>query len=193
MSGGREAFIADLDSLFMVTSEVVGDLVDVTGLVGQYAHGNEPSHHMAYLYSYVGQPWKTQEWTRRLLDEMYQPTPEGIIGNEDCGQMSAWYILSAMGFYPVCPGTDQYVLGAPYLPYMKVRLENGKTFEVKADKVSDKNRYVKAVKLNGKPYTKGYITQDDILNGGTLTFEMTSSPNKKRLFNGEDRPYSLTD
>ena len=105
----------------------------------------------------------------------------------------AWYILSAMGFYPVCPGTDQYVLGAPYLPYMKVRLENGKTFEVKADKVSDKNRYVKAVKLNGKPYTKGYITQDDIMNGGTLTFEMTSSPNKKRLFNGEDRPYSLTD
>ena len=191
--GGREAFIADLDSLFMVTSEVVGDLVDVTGLVGQYAHGNEPSHHMAYLYSYVGQPWKTQEWTRRLLDEMYQPTPEGIIGNEDCGQMSAWYILSAMGFYPVCPGTDQYVLGAPYLPYMKVRLENGKTFEVKANKVSDKNRYVKAVKLNGKPYTKGYITQDDIMNGGTLTFEMTSSPNKKRLFNGEDRPYSLTD
>ena len=177
----------------MVTSEVVGDLVDVTGLVGQYAHGNEPSHHIAYLYSYVGQPWKTQEWTRRLLDKMYQPTPEGIIGNEDCGQMSAWYILSAMGFYPVCPGTDQYVLGAPYLPYMKVRLENGKTFEVKADKVSDKNRYVKAVKLNGKPYTKGYITQDDIMNGGTLTFEMTSSPNKKRLFNGEDRPYSLTD
>ena len=97
-----------------------------------------------------------------------------------------------MGFYPVCPGTDQYVLGAPYLPYIKVMLENGKTFEVKADKVSDKNRYVKSVKLNGKPYTKGYITQQDIMDGGTLTFEMTSSPNKKRVFNGTDRPYSLS-
>ena len=191
--GGKEKFITALDSIFIADPNVHGDLADITGLIGQYAHGNEPSHHIAYLYDYVGQPWKTQEWTRRLLDEMYQPTPEGIIGNEDCGQMSAWYILSAMGFYPVCPGTDQYVLGAPYLPYMKVRLENGKTFEVKADKVSDKNRYVKAVRLNGKPYTKGYITQDDIMNGGTLTFEMTSSPNKKRLFNGEDRPYSLTD
>jgi len=106
--------------------------------------------------------------------------------------MSAWYILSAMGFYPVCPGTDQYVLGAPYLPYMKVSLENGKTFEVRAEKVSDKNRYVKSVKLNGKPYTKAYITQQDIMNGGELTFEMTSAPNKKRVFAEADKPYSLS-
>ena len=104
--GGREQFIANLDSLFTVSSEVEGELSDVTGLIGQYAHGNEPSHHMVYLYSYVGEPWKTQEWTRRLLDEMYQPTPEGIIGNEDCGQMSAWYILSSLGFYSVCPGSN---------------------------------------------------------------------------------------
>ena len=162
-------------------------------MIGQYAHGNEPSHHVIYLYNKVGQPWKTQKYVAQVLHDLYLNAPDGICGNEDCGQMSAWFVFSAMGFYPVCPGTDQYVLGAPYFPYMKVRLENGKTFEVKADKVSDKNRYVKAVKLNGKPYTKGYITQDDIMNGGTLTFEMTSSPNKKRLFNGEDRPYSLTD
>ena len=180
-----------MDSLFTLKLETTQ--ADVTGLIGQYAHGNEPSHHVAYLYSYAGHPEKTQQVIREVFDRFYLAQPDGLCGNDDCGQMSAWYILSAMGFYPVCPGTDQYVLGAPYLPYMKVRLENGKTFEVKADKVSDKNRYVKAVKLNGKPYTKGYITQDDILNGGTLTFEMTSSPNKKRLFNGEDRPYSLTD
>ena len=195
LMGGNEAFVTKLDSLFFLesTAENTGFVSDVTGLIGQYAHGNEPSHHVAYLYSYAGHPEKTQQVIREVFDRFYLAQPDGLCGNDDCGQMSAWYILSAMGFYPVCPGTDQYVLGAPYLPYMKVRLENGKTFEVKADKVSDKNRYVKAVKLNGKPYTKGYITQDDIMNGGTLTFEMTSSPNKKRLFNGEDRPYSLTD
>ena len=140
----------------------------------------------------TNQPWKTQYWQREIMNKMYRNNIDGLCGNDDCGQMSAWYILSAMGFYPVCPGTDQYVLGAPYLPYMKVSLENGKTFEVRADKVSDKNRYVKSVRLNGKPYTKAYITQQDIMNGGELTFEMTSSPNKKRVFTGDDKPYSLS-
>ena len=197
LMGGEQAFITKMDSLFTMhlPDEFFAETEDVTkeGLLGGYVHGNEPSHHIPFLYTWTSQPWKTQYWQREIMNKMYRNNIDGLCGNDDCGQMSAWYILSAMGFYPVCPGTDQYVLGAPYLPYMKVRLENGKTFEVKADKVSDKNRYVKAVKLNGKPYTKGYITQDDILNGGTLTFEMTSSPNKKRLFNGEDRPYSLTD
>ena len=135
------------------------------GLLGGYVHGNEPSHHIPFLYVWTTQPWKTQYWQREIMNKMYRNNIDGLCGNDDCGQMSAWYILSAMGFYPVCPGTDQYVLGAPYLPYMKVSLENRKTFEVGADKVSDKNRYVKSVRLNGKPYTKAYITQQDIMNG----------------------------
>ena len=133
--GGREAFVRELDRLFTLESphEDAG-LVDITGLMGQYAHGNEPSHHMAYLYSYAGQPWKTQELTRRLLDEMYAPTPEGIIGNEDCGQMSAWYIFSSLGFYPVCPGSNEFVLTAPLFEKATVRLANGRTLTVTADK-----------------------------------------------------------
>ena len=125
------------------------------------------------------------------MNRMYRNNIDGLCGNDDCGQMSAWYILSAMGFYPVCPGTDQYVIGAPYLPYMQINLENGKTFTVRADQVSDKNRYIKSVTLNGKPYTKAYITHQDIMNGGELVFQMTSNPNKKRLFTAEEKPYSL--
>ena len=190
---GKELFRKRLDELFTV--ELPDDIPgahDIQGRIGAYWHGNEPCHHVAYLYNYLKEPWKCQKWIRTIVDRFYGNTPDALSGNDDCGQMSAWYILSSMGFYPVCPGTDQYVLGAPYLPYIKVMLENGKTFEVKADKVSDKNRYVKSVKLNGKPYTKGFITQQDIMDGGTLTFEMTSSPNKKRVFNGTDRPYSLS-
>ena len=196
LMGGDKSFVSKLDSLFTMhlPAEFFAQTEDVTeeGLLGGYVHGNEPSHHIPFLYAWTSQPWKTQYWQREIMNKMYRNNIDGLCGNDDCGQMSAWYILSSMGFYPVCPGTDQYVLGAPYLPYIKVMLENGKTFEVKADKVSDKNRYVKSVKLNGKPYTKGFITQQDIMDGGTLTFEMTSSPNKKRVFNGTDRPYSLS-
>lgn len=197
MMGGKKEFITKIDSLFAMHlhDEFFAHTEDVTkeGLLGGYVHGNEPSHHIPFLYAWTDQPWKTQYWQREIMNKMYRNNIDGLCGNDDCGQMSAWYILSAMGFYPVCPGTDQYVLGAPYLPYMKVNLENGKTLEVIAEKVSDKNRYVKSVKLNGKPYTKGYITQDDIMNGGKLTFEMSSRPNKGRQFKGEDKPYSLTD
>lgn len=193
--GGERLFVTKLDSLFTMhlPDEFFAHTEDVTkeGLLGGYVHGNEPSHHVPFLYTWTSEPWKTQYWQREIMNRMYRNNIDGLCGNDDCGQMSAWYIFSAMGFYPVCPGTNQYVLGAPYLPYMKVTLENGKTFEIVAEKVSDKNRYVKAVRLNGKPYTKGFITQDDILNGGTLTFEMSSKPNKKRIFEGEDRPYSL--
>lgn len=195
LMGGEKRFIQKMDSLFTMhlPAEFFAQTEDVTeeGLLGGYVQGNEPSHHIPFLYAWTSQPWKTQYWQREIMNKMYRNNIDGLCGNDDCGQMSAWYIFSAMGFYPVCPGTDQYVLGAPYLPYMKVQLENGKTFEIKADKVSDKNRYVKSVLLNGKPYTKGYITQADILNGGTLTFEMTSKPNKKRLFEGENQPYSI--
>ena len=190
--GGREAFIADLDSLFMVTSEVVGDLVDVTGLVGQYAHGNEPSHHMAYLYSYVGEPWKTQEWTRRLLDEMYQPTPEGIIGNEDCGQMSAWYLLSSLGFYSVCPGSNQFILTAPLFDKATVKLGNGKILTITANQ-PEKNKYITSVSLNGKEIKHCYITYYQLMQGGTLDFTLSATPDKSWGTAPEYAPYSYTE
>lgn len=142
--GGREEFIAALDSIFTVEPNIHGDLVDITGLIGQYVHGNEPSHHIAYLYDYVGQPWKTQEMTRRLLHEMYKPTPEGIIGNEDCGQMSAWYILSSLGIYSVCPGSNEFALTTPLFERAVVRLANGKTLTILANDPK-KNIYITKV------------------------------------------------
>lgn len=197
LMGGEKSFVSKLDSLFTMhlPDEFFAQTEDVTkeGLLGGYVHGNEPSHHISFLYAWTSQPWKTQYWQREIMNRMYRNNIDGLCGNDDCGQMSAWYILSGMGFYPVCPGTDQYVLGAPYLPYMKVNLENGNSLIIKADKVSDKNRYVKSVKLNGKPYLKGYITQQDIMNGGELSFEMTSRPEKGRLFTGDNSPYSLSE
>ena len=195
MMGGEASFIAKLDSLFTMhlPDAFFAETEDVTkeGLLGGYVQGNEPSHHIPFLYTWTSQPWKTQYWQREIMNKMYRNNIDGLCGNDDCGQMSAWYIFSAMGFYPVCPGTDQYVLGAPYLPYLKIALENGKTFEIRADQVSDRNRYVKAVRLNGKLYSKGYITQEDIMNGGVLSFEMSAKPNKTRQFKGTDRPYSM--
>ena len=195
--GGEKSFISKMDSLFTMhlPSEFFAETEDVTeeGLLGGYVHGNEPSHHIVFLYNWTSQPWKTQYWQREIMNKMYKNNIDGLCGNDDCGQMSAWYILSGFGFYPVCPGTDQYVLGAPYLPFIKINLENGNTLTIKAEGISDKNRYVKSVKLNGQPYTKGFITIDDILKGGELTFEMSSKPNKKRIFSGDDRPYSMTE
>lgn len=194
--GGEKRFIERLDSLFTMhlPEKYYADTEDITeeGLMGNYVHGNEPSHHVLYLYAWTSQPWKTQYRVREVMNRMYRNKIDGLCGNDDCGQMSAWYIFSALGFYPVCPGTDQYVLGAPYLPYMKVRLENGNLFEVRAAKVSDKNRYVKSVKLNGKPYEKAYITQQDIQAGGVLEFEMDSKPNRNRIYKEDNKPYSLT-
>ena len=194
--GGEKRFTERLDSLFtmLLPEKYYADTEDITeeGLMGNYVHGNEPSHHVLYLYAWTSQPWKTQYRVREVMNRMYRNKIDGLCGNDDCGQMSAWYIFSALGFYPVCPGTDQYVLGAPYLPYMKVRLENGNLFEVRAAKVSDKNRYVKSVKLNGKPYEKAYITQQDIQAGGVLEFEMDSKPNRNRIYKEDNKPYSLT-
>ena len=194
--GGEQEFLRKLDELFAMhlPEEYYAANEDITAdcLIGGYVHGNEPSHHIPYLYAWTSQPWKTQYWVREVMNKMYKNHIRGLGGNDDCGQMSAWYLFSAMGFYPVCPGTDQYVLGAPYVPYMKLALDNGKTFEIKAPEVSDKNRYVKSVLLNGKPYTKTYITHADLVNGGTLEFVMSAKPNKKRGIAMSDKPYSLT-
>lgn len=195
--GGDKQFINNLDSLFVMElpEHFYEHTEDVTkeGLIGNYVHGNEPSHHIPYLYAWTSQPWKSQKQIRQIMNEMYKNNIDGLCGNDDCGQMSAWYIFSAMGFYPVCPGTDQYVLGAPYLPYMKIKLGNGKIMEIKAPKVSDKNCYVKKLVLNGKPYDKLFITHNDLMSGGELIFEMSSKPNQSRGLTTETKPYSLTD
>jgi len=190
--GGREAFVQELDRLFTLESpDEDAGLCDITGLLGQYAHGNEPSHHMAYLYNWVGQPWKTQELTRRLLDEMYAPTPEGIIGNEDCGQMSAWYICSALGFYPVCPGSSEFALTTPLFPEATVRLANGRTLRITADR-PQRNTYITAVTLNGTPVERNFLTYDQLMEGGELHFELQARPNTARGTDEAARPYSLT-
>lgn len=189
--GGMQQFTAALDSLFTVSSEIEGELSDITGLIGQYAHGNEPSHHMAYLYSYTDQPWKTQAMTRRLLDEMYAPTPEGIIGNEDCGQMSAWYVLSSLGFYPVCPGSNEYVLTAPAFRKAVLKLANGKTLEILANN-PEKNIYIKKVSLNGKALEKNFVTHSQLMEGGTLQFELTDKPYASETMSEASLPYSCT-
>lgn len=188
--GGDEKFIAWMDTLFTKQSEHDETAIDATGLIGQYAHGNEPSHHMAYLYNYAGAPWKTQAIVRQIMDTMYDDKPNGLSGNEDCGQMSAWYILSAMGFYPVCPGTPEYVIGSPIFDKVILHLENGKDFTVKANNVSAVNKYIQSVKMNGVEYTKSWFTHNDILNGSELSFEMGSTPNKSWGVAREDRPRS---
>ena len=190
--GSREAFIREMDRLFTLESdEMQLDVSDMTGLMGQYAHGNEPSHHMAYLYNYVGQPWKTQELTRRLLHEMYAPTPEGIIGNEDCGQMSAWYVFSSLGFYPVCPGSNEFALTAPQFPKAVVRLANGRTLTVTADNPR-RSVYIASVTLDGKPIDRNYITYDELMQGGELHFALRPRPDYERGTDDAAAPHSLT-
>ncbi len=177
LMGGREKFAAKLDELFTTDQKLAGrEQPDITGLIGQYAHGNEPSHHIAYLYNYAGEPWKTQKYVRQILDEFYKPTPDGLIGNEDCGQMSAWYVLSASGFYPVTPGSPIYAFGTPLFPEMTYRLENGRKFTIRAKNVSDKNIFIRSATLNGKHYSKAYITHAEIMGGGVLEFSMADQP-----------------
>lgn len=177
--GGKEVYSQFLDSLFAANSKLKGFLTqDVSGLIGQYAHGNEPSHHVSYLYNYAGQPWKTQSLAKRIMKEMYHDQPDGLSGNEDCGQMSAWYVFSAMGFYPVCPGSDHYAIGSPLFDKMSIQLENGKVFSIHTYENGVDNVYIQSAKLNGQPYNKSYIRYDDIANGGMLEFVMGSTPNK---------------
>jgi putative alpha-1,2-mannosidase len=179
LMGGRQKFVAKLDELFTTSDKLSGrEQADLTGLIGQYAHGNEPSHHIAYLYNYAGEPWKTQKYVRQIMDNFYKNAPDGLIGNEDCGQMSAWYILSASGFYPVAPGDGVYALGSPLFSEIKYRLENGKTFTVRAKNLSAKNIYIDDVRLNGVSHKKAFINHADVMRGGNLEFTMTPEPSK---------------
>ncbi|NQU50975.1 MAG: glycoside hydrolase family 92 protein, partial [Bacteroidetes bacterium] len=188
--GGDEKFITWVNALFTVESKHDEEAIDATGLIGQYAHGNEPSHHMAYLYNYAGAPWKTQSMVRQILETMYNDQPNGLSGNEDCGQMSAWYILSSMGFYPVCPGDPTYIIGSPLFKKVTINLENGKQFTICTNNVSNENKYIQSVTLNGETYNKSYFMHDDIMNGSELVFEMGSTPNKNWGSSKESRPKS---
>ena len=177
LMGGRDSFSVKLDSMFNASSATSGrEQADISGMIGQYAHGNEPSHHIAYLYDYAGQPWKTQRLIHTICSRLYNNDPDGLCGNEDCGQMSAWYVLSAMGFYPVVPASGVYAIGSPLFSKVSIHLENGKTFTIEAKNISAKNFYIKSATLNGQPYSKCYITHSDIMNGGTLSFTMSPEP-----------------
>ena len=190
--GGDKPFLERLDQFF-VNNDSMGEeaSADITGLIGQYAHGNEPSHHITYMYAYAGQQWKTAEKVRYIMDEFYKDTPDGIIGNEDCGQMSAWYILSSMGFYQMNPSDGVFVFGSPRFDKMSVKVRDGKTFTVEAENNTKENIYIQKVFLNGKPYKKTYITYEDIMNGSTLKFVMGKRPNKSFGKAMADRPIVL--
>ncbi len=193
--GGKAQFARKLDELFTTDSKTTGrEQADITGLIGQYAHGNEPSHHMAYLYDYVGQPWQTQARVRQIMAEFYRPQSDGLIGNEDCGQMSAWYVLSAAGFYQVTPGAPVYAIGSPLFPAVRFQLENGRTFVIKTRRASPQNVYIQSATLNGRPYSKAYFTHRDLLNGGELVFHMGARPNRAWGTGEGDAPTSaITD
>lgn len=195
LMGGDKRFVEKLDSLFTESSETTGRVqADITGLIGQYAHGNEPSHHMAYLYSFAGEAWKTQYYVDQILTRFYSDAPDGLCGNEDCGQMSAWYIFSALGFYPVTPGSTDYVIGAPLMNDVSLVLENGKTFRILAPARNAENIYVRRLSLNGEPFERSYITHAEIMAGGILEFDMVSKPEQSAAFTSENRPSSeITD
>lgn len=177
--GGNQKFIDKLDQMFNESDVLEGrHQPDITGLIGQYAHGNEPSHHVAYLYNYAGAPWKTQERVRNIMNSLYTDKPDGLCGNDDCGQLSAWYVFSAIGFYPVCPGQNIYPLGSPIFDKVTINLEDGKKFVITSKDNSEKNIYVKSVKLNGKKIDSPFITHQQIMDGGSIEFEMTDLPNK---------------
>ena len=178
--GGKDVFLSKLDALFAASSEITGESVsaDISGLIGQYAHGNEPSHHIIHFYNYAGQPWKTQELIDQVLYTLYFNTDNGLSGNEDCGQMSAWYILNAMGFYQVCPGKPVYSIGRPLYDKVTINLTNGKKFVIEAINNSRENKYIQSMELNGKALTEPFFTHDDIMQGGKLVFTMGNTPKK---------------
>jgi len=190
--GGEQTFLTKLDSLFSIASiKVEGASADISGLIGQYAHGNEPSHHISYLYAYAGKQWKTAEKVREICTTMYTDKPDGLCGNEDCGQMSAWYVLSSMGIYPVNPAAGVYVFGSPLFNEVEIELPGRKTFKIKAEKNNSENLYIQSATLNGKPYTKSFITHKEIMNGGELVFTMGNKPNIEFGEKPEDRPKSV--
>lgn len=191
--GGLKAYEAKLDALFVEPANAEEkSLADITGLVGQYAHGNEPSHHVAYLYAYTGSPYKTQARVRELMRDMYRAAPDGLEGNEDCGQMSAWYLMSALGLYPVDPVSGTYVFGSPLVRKAEVDLAKGKKLVIEASANNAENVYVQGISWNGKPYTKSYIRHADLVRGGTLRFDMGATPNTAFGDNPGDRPPSFS-
>ncbi len=198
LMGGKEKFNSMLDSVFVVYPDVssrgiIHEMREMQVMnMGQYAHGNQPIQHMIYLYAYSGQPWKTQYWIREVMDKLYNANPDGYCGDEDNGQTSAWYVFSAMGFYPVCPGSNQYVLGTPYFNKVTLHLENGNTMTIKAEGNSRSNRYIDSMTLNGKTYTKNYLTHADIMKGGSIVCAMSAEPNRSRGTQEADFPYSFT-
>lgn len=194
MHGGSDALLDRLDAVFdaNVDPSVFAHMEDITGLIGWYAHGNEPSHHVAYLYAYAGQPWRTQARLKQIMDTQYAPRPDGLAGNDDLGQMSAWYVFTTLGFYPVTPGSNQYVLGRPFLPRATLHLPNGKRFTVVADALDDAHAYVGSVTLNGRPLERAYLEHEEILAGGELRFTMQAAPDKARTGDRLGLPYSMS-
>ena len=201
LTGGDERFVAKIDSVFALPGIVkygtygtkIHEMLEMElAKMGQYAQGNQPIQHMIYLYNYAGQPWKAQYWLREVMNRMYTPGPDGYCGDEDNGQTSAWYVFSAMGFYPVCPGTDQYVLGTPLFSKVTIYFENGKKMQIIAPGNDDCHRYVDRVKVNKKVYTKNYITHEDLLSGGRIEFRMSEQANRLRGIGDSDVPYSFS-
>lgn len=194
MMGGKEEYENMLSQLFNTSSGLTGrEQVDITGLIGQYAHGNEPSHHMAYLFNFVGKPVKTQKIVNQIMNELYTDQPDGLCGNEDCGQMSAWYVMSAMGFYPVTPASGMFIIGVPHFEEMTINFENGKKFKVIAKNLSRENRYIESVKLNGKKLNRSYLYCDEVLKGGKLEFTMTNDRNTTWATDEKDCPVMRID
>ena len=201
LMGGDKAFVSMLDSVFSVPPVfddsyygfVIHEIREMTVMnMGNYAHGNQPIQHMIYLYNYAKQPWKAQYWLRQVMNKMYTPTPDGYCGDEDNGQTSAWYVFTALGFYPVCPGSNEYVLGAPLFKKATIHLENGKDVTIEAPLNSEENLYIKEMKLNGKSYTHNYFSHEDLMNGATIQIEMSNLPNENRGVAAEDAPYSFS-
>ncbi len=191
LQGGTEKFINKLNHLFTTEDKLSGrHQSDITGLIGQYAHGNEPSHHIVYLFNYAGQPWRTQELIHEIMNTMYHNAPDGLSGNEDCGQMSAWYVMSAMGIYPVTPGDGRYALGTPVFDEVKIHLENGKTFVIHARNKTKDNFYVQGLNINGKPSPNSWINHETLMQGGNMEFVMSYKPNKTWAASGTAMPHS---
>jgi predicted alpha-1,2-mannosidase len=192
--GGDDKLVDKLDQVFdaKVDPKVFEHMEDITGLIGWYAHGNEPSHHVAYLYAYAGQPWRTQERLQKIMDSQYAPRPDGLAGNDDLGQMSAWFVFTALGFYPVAPGSNEYVIGRPFLPRATLNLPNGKRFSVIAEGLDDAHPYIGGVTLNGQPLQRSYLRHADLMAGGELRFVMQAKPDTQWATAADQRPYSMS-
>jgi predicted alpha-1,2-mannosidase len=198
--GGQNNFNQMMDSVFIVPGAkgmksrgVIHEMREMQVMnMGQYAHGNQPIQHMVYLYNYSRQPWKTQYWSRQIMDKLYSATPDGYCGDEDNGQTSSWYVFSSLGFYPVCPGSNEYIIGSPIFKSIKLHLENGKTVKIKTKNNEKENYYIDKLKLNCRKYDKNFFTHEQLLKGANITFEMSSKPNKNRGIKEDARPYSFS-